>query len=118
MQLSTLKKRNRLLPAALLVLALTATSFSTFSASGDEVIGGGRLGESGVIFDDTKGDGIAAPPDTLASSFIIADLDSGEILAAKNPHKKLPPASTLKTLTALTLLPRLGMNKIYVGTKK
>ncbi|NDF02047.1 MAG: D-alanyl-D-alanine carboxypeptidase [Actinobacteria bacterium] len=118
MQLSTIKKRNRLLPAALLVLALTATSFSTFSASGDEVIGGGRLGESGVIFDDTKGDGIAAPPDTLASSFIIADLDSGEILAAKNPHKKLPPASTLKTLTALTLLPRLGMNKIYVGTKK
>lgn len=115
MQLSIIKQRNLFLTTFILVLALTATSFA---ANGDEVIGGGRLGESGVIFDDTKGDGIAAPPDTYASSFIIADLDTGEILAAKNPHKKLPPASTLKTLTALTLLPRLDMNKIYVGTKK
>ncbi len=118
MRISRFKQRNLLITAAVLVLALTATSFSTVSASGDEVIGGGRLGESGVIFNDTKGDGVAAPPDTSASSFIIADLDTGEILAAKNPHKKLPPASTLKTLTALTLLPRLNMNKIYVGTKK
>ncbi len=115
MQIPRFKQRNLFLTASILILALTATSFA---ANGDEVIGGGRLGESGVIFDDTKGDGIAAPPDTSASSFIIADLDTGEILAAKNPHKKLPPASTLKTLTALTLLPRLDMNKIYVGTKK
>ena len=49
---------------------------------------------------------------------MIADLDTGEILAAKNPHKRLPPASTLKTLTALTLLPKLDMNKTYIGTKK
>ena len=115
MQISRFKQRNLFLTASILILALTATSFA---ANGDEVIGGGRLGESGVIFDDSKGDGIAAPPDTSASSFIIADLDTGEILAAKNPHKKLPPASTLKTLTALTLLPRLDMNKIYIGTKK
>ena len=115
MQIPRFKQRNLFLTASILILALTATSFA---ANGDEVIGGGRLGESGIIFDDTKGDGIAAPPDTLASSFIIADLDTGEILAAKNPHKKLPPASTLKTLTALTLLPRLDMNKIYIGTKK
>ena len=115
MQIPRFKQRNLFLTSSILILALTATSFA---ANGAEVIGGGRLGESGVIFDDSKGDGIAAPPDTSASSFIIADLDTGEILAAKNPHKKLPPASTLKTLTALTLLPRLDMNKIYVGTKK
>jgi D-alanyl-D-alanine carboxypeptidase (penicillin-binding protein 5/6) len=115
MQISTFKQRNLFLTAAVLVLALTATSFA---ANGDEVIGGGRLGESGVIFDDTTGDGVSAPPDTTALSYVIADLDTGEILAAKNPHKRLPPASTLKTLTALTLLPRLDMNKTYVGTKK
>jgi len=115
MQISTFKQRNLFLTAAVLVLALTATSFA---ANGDEVIGGGRLGESGVIFDDTTGDGVAAPPDTTASSYVIADLDTGEILAAKNPHKRLPPASTLKTLTALTLLPKLDMNRSYVGTKK
>ena len=115
MQISTFKQRNLFLTAAALVLALTGTSFA---ANGDEVIGGGRLGESGVIFDDTTGDGVSAPPDTTASSYVIADLDTGEILAAKNPHKRLPPASTLKTLTALTLLPKLDMNKSYVGTKK
>ncbi|CAB5062175.1 unannotated protein [freshwater metagenome] len=115
MQISTFKQRNLFLTAAALVLALTGTSFA---ANGDEVIGGGRLGESGVIFDDTAGDGVSAPPDTTALSYVIADLDTGEILAAKNPHKRLPPASTLKTLTALTLLPRLDMNRTYVGTKK
>jgi D-alanyl-D-alanine carboxypeptidase (penicillin-binding protein 5/6) len=115
MQISTFKQRNLFLTAAVLVLALTATSFA---ANGAEVIGGGRLGESGVIYDDTTGDGIAAPPVTTALSYVIADLDTGEILAAKNPHKKLPPASTLKTLTALTLLPKLDMNKSYIGTKK
>jgi len=115
MQISRLKQRKLIITASALVLSLAATSFS---ASGDQVIGGGRLGESGVIFNDTKGDGVAAPPDTSASSFLIADLNTGEVLAAKNPHKKLPPASTLKTLTALTLLPRLNMNKTYVGTNK
>ena len=38
---------------------------------------------------------------------MVADLDSGEILAAKSPHAWLRPASTLKALTALTLMPRL-----------
>ena len=124
MQTSKFKGRNLSITVSILVLALSATSFtalSTFSASstnGDDVIGGGRLGESGVIFNDTTGDGVGAPPKTSATAFLIADLDSGEILAAKNPHKKLPPASTLKTLTALTLLPRLDMNDTYVGTRK
>ena len=39
-------------------------------------------------------------------SYVVADLDSGEILAAKSPHAWLRPASTLKALTALTLMPR------------
>ncbi len=38
---------------------------------------------------------------------MIADLDTGEVLAARNPHGRYPPASTLKWLTALTLLPQL-----------
>jgi serine-type D-Ala-D-Ala carboxypeptidase (penicillin-binding protein 5/6) len=115
MQISRFKQRNLSLTASILILALAATSFA---ANGDEVTGGGRLAESGVIFNDTTGDGVSAPPDTSASSYVIADLDTGEVLAAKNPHKRLPPASTLKTLTALTLLPKLDMNKTYIGTKK
>jgi len=42
-----------------------------------------------------------------ASSWLVANLTTGEVLAAKNPHGKYLPASTLKTLTALTLIPRL-----------
>ena len=39
--------------------------------------------------------------------FHVADLDSGDILAAKDAHHPLLPASTLKVLTALALLPRV-----------
>src|SRR5665647_3419956 len=37
----------------------------------------------------------------------LADLDTGQILAARAPHTPRLPASTLKALTALTLIPRL-----------
>jgi D-alanyl-D-alanine carboxypeptidase (penicillin-binding protein 5/6) len=37
----------------------------------------------------------------------VADADTGEVLAARNAHLKLPPASTLKTLFAVTVLPVL-----------
>ena len=41
------------------------------------------------------------------SSWVLADLTTGQVVAAKAPHAKLLPASTLKTLTALTLIPRV-----------
>src|SRR5690606_21064098 len=44
-------------------------------------------------------------------------LDSGEILAARWAHGQLLPASTLKTLTALTLLPRLDPDATYVAQR-
>ena len=40
-------------------------------------------------------------------SWLVADADTGAVLAAKAPHARFLPASTLKTLTALTLLPLL-----------
>ncbi|WP_079049892.1 D-alanyl-D-alanine carboxypeptidase family protein [Streptomyces torulosus] len=47
------------------------------------------------------------PRDVSAVAWVVADARSGEVLAAHNAHRKLPPASTLKTLFALTVLPRL-----------
>ncbi|HWH30145.1 MAG TPA: serine hydrolase [Mycobacteriales bacterium] len=47
----------------------------------------------------------AAPTGITAASWLVADLDTGEVLAARDPHAKRPPASTLKVLTALALLP-------------
>ncbi|GAB3421475.1 D-alanyl-D-alanine carboxypeptidase [Flindersiella endophytica] len=51
-------------------------------------------------------------------SYVIADLDTGEILAAKNAHQRLRPASTLKTLTAVTLLPRLDKRARYTAVRQ
>jgi D-alanyl-D-alanine carboxypeptidase (penicillin-binding protein 5/6) len=47
------------------------------------------------------------PQDVSAVSWLVADADSGKVLAAHDAHRKLPPASTLKTLFALTVLPGL-----------
>ena len=52
-------------------------------------------------------------PPVAASSWVVADLTTGEILAAKAPHLTRPPASTLKTLTALTLIPQLDPKRVY-----
>ncbi|MEV8592431.1 serine hydrolase [Streptomyces sp. NPDC052012] len=46
-------------------------------------------------------------PDLSARSWLVADARSGDVLAAHNAHRRLPPASTLKTLFALTVLPSL-----------
>lgn len=78
------------------------------------VVGGPALAASGVV--TNLGAGATAPPDVYDVSYVIADLDSGEILAAKAPHAWLRPASTLKTLTALTLLPRLDPGRKVMAT--
>ncbi|MEW2295214.1 serine hydrolase [Streptomyces sp. NPDC006743] len=49
--------------------------------------------------------GAPETPDVSALSWVVADAGTGEVLAAHNAHEKLPPASTLKTLFALTVLP-------------
>ncbi|WP_406080104.1 D-alanyl-D-alanine carboxypeptidase [Streptomyces zaomyceticus] len=49
--------------------------------------------------------GAPSVPSLSALSWVVADASSGEVLAARNAHRKLPPASTLKALFALTALP-------------
>ncbi|WP_217131366.1 D-alanyl-D-alanine carboxypeptidase family protein [Streptomyces sp. AC558_RSS880] len=46
-------------------------------------------------------------PDPSALSWLVADARTGDVLAAHDAHRRLPPASTLKTLFALTVLPTL-----------
>jgi D-alanyl-D-alanine carboxypeptidase (penicillin-binding protein 5/6) len=70
-------------------------------------IGGQLLAGRGLIAPA----GIAPPPKTEASAFLIADADTGQVLAAKDPHGHYRPASTLKTLTAVTLIPRLDKDR-------
>lgn len=51
------------------------------------------------------------PKVLTAASFVITDADTGAVLAARAPHRKLPPASTLKTLTALTLVREIPLDQ-------
>ncbi|MFF6776997.1 D-alanyl-D-alanine carboxypeptidase family protein [Streptomyces sp. NPDC012637] len=49
--------------------------------------------------------GAPALPSVSALAWVVADASTGEVLAARNAHKPLPPASTLKALFALTAMP-------------
>ncbi|MGW2859465.1 D-alanyl-D-alanine carboxypeptidase family protein [Streptomyces sp. NPDC001205] len=49
----------------------------------------------------------ALPGEVSALSYVVADARTGKVLAARDAHRKLPPASTLKTLFAVTALPHL-----------
>jgi D-alanyl-D-alanine carboxypeptidase (penicillin-binding protein 5/6) len=68
-------------------------------------VGGAGLAGPGVLVDHAAG--VPAPPPMKAASYLLADLDTGEVLVARNPHEPHLPASTLKVLTALTVMPRL-----------
>ena len=45
-----------------------------------------------------------------AKGYLLADLDTGQVLVAHDVHRRLLTASTMKVLTALTLLPRIDPN--------
>jgi D-alanyl-D-alanine carboxypeptidase (penicillin-binding protein 5/6) len=68
-------------------------------------VGGERLGQAGTQVNLGTGAPVL-PKDITARSWIVADAESGDILAAHNAHWRLPPASTLKMLFADTLLPK------------
>ncbi|MEU8892632.1 serine hydrolase [Streptomyces sp. NPDC048442] len=53
-----------------------------------------------------------------ARAWIVADAKTGAVIAAHNPHTKLPPASTLKALFALAALPRVPGKALRKVSKK
>lgn len=50
------------------------------------------------------------PPEVAARSAVLMNATTGELLFAKEPHLRLPPASTTKVLTAMLALERLDPN--------
>jgi D-alanyl-D-alanine carboxypeptidase (penicillin-binding protein 5/6) len=55
-------------------------------------------------------------PELNAESWVLADLDTGAVLAARAPHARHRPASTLKVLTALTAVRELNPDQVVQGT--
>ncbi|MFD0259679.1 D-alanyl-D-alanine carboxypeptidase family protein [Kitasatospora indigofera] len=80
---------------------------------GMSVVGGARLGQPGVQVDQA---GAGTLPELSALAWMISDIGTGDVLAAKNAHWPLPPASTLKTLFADALLPRQAPDTVHKVT--
>ena len=53
-----------------------------------------------------------------ASAWVISDAGTGQVLAAKDPHGWYRPASTLKVLTAISLIPVLNPDATVVASKQ
>ena len=80
-----------------------------------ESVGGAQLASMGVVVDLPPG--VPAPPAPRDGAWLVADADTGAVLAAKAAHGHYLPASTVKALTALVLLPRLDPRAVHVATE-
>ncbi|WP_372337731.1 D-alanyl-D-alanine carboxypeptidase family protein [Streptomyces sp. MK5] len=82
------------------------------SAAGTRVIGGARLARSGVQAQSTTG----LPRKLTARAWLVADAESGAVLAAYRAHERLAPASTLKMLFADTVLKKFPRDQRHKVT--
>lgn len=81
-----------------------------------DLVGGPLLAGQGIVVHYPSSTAPALPP-VPASAYVIANASTGAVLAAKDPHGLFPPASTLKVLTAITMLPRLRPDATALATK-
>ncbi|MGA5464084.1 D-alanyl-D-alanine carboxypeptidase family protein [Mycobacterium sp. NPDC050041] len=79
----------------------------------DKTPGGDGLSGCGVI---TASGTPPLPNDISAEAWVVADLDSGDVIAAKDPHGRHRPASVIKVLTAMAAIDQLNLNKTVPGT--
>ena len=76
-------------------------------------VGGDQLGSCGFVLPQ---DAAQLPPATSAASWLIADLDSGNVLAAKDPHARQRPAALVKVLLAMVVLNELKPDTAVLAT--
>ncbi|NDZ77222.1 D-alanyl-D-alanine carboxypeptidase [Streptomyces sp. SID10853] len=75
-------------------------------------VGGARLARTSTQVQ--LGDGAPVlPKDLSGESWIVADAESGDVLASHDAHRRLAPASTLKMLFADTLLPQFPATETH-----
>ncbi|WP_406069219.1 D-alanyl-D-alanine carboxypeptidase family protein [Micromonospora sp. NBC_01638] len=75
-------------------------------------VGGAALATTGLVVPA----GVAAPPGVTATSWLVVDLDSGQVLGGCGPHEYGTPASVQKLLLAATMLPRLDPKQTVTVT--
>jgi len=77
-----------------------------------KALGGEQLASSGLVVPS----GVASPPANTAISWVVADLDTGEVLGACGAHEYGTPASVQKLLLAATYLDKLDPNQVVTVT--
>ncbi len=64
---------------------------------------------------DVQPVGSVPVPDGPAPAWIVADMDTGQILAGRNENSQSPPASTIKTLLAQVILDEVPLDSTIVA---
>ncbi|BBY32775.1 D-alanyl-D-alanine carboxypeptidase [Mycolicibacter minnesotensis] len=77
-------------------------------------VGGEALSGCGIV---TAPDTPPVPTEVSAESWLVADMDTGAVIAARDPHGRHRPASVIKVLTAMASLNELDPNAVVVGTQ-
>jgi serine-type D-Ala-D-Ala carboxypeptidase (penicillin-binding protein 5/6) len=98
-------------------MAAPAAAASPSPSASPAAIGGAQLSGRGVLVNYPSGS-VPRLPKIKASAWVIADAGTGQVLAAKDPHGWFRPASTLKVLTAISLIPALNPNAMVVASKQ
>ncbi|GAA1481757.1 D-alanyl-D-alanine carboxypeptidase family protein [Gordonia sinesedis] len=76
-------------------------------------VGGESLGGCGVVADPAAG---PVPSRLTSAAWLVADMDTGRVIAAKDPHGRYRPASTIKVLLAEIALAELRLDDPVVPT--
>ena len=76
-------------------------------------IGGQAMSGCGIIAAPNTA---PVPNDISAEAWVVADLDSGAIIAARDPHGRHRPASIIKVLVAMASINAFNLNRSVVGT--
>lgn len=108
----TMRTRGLLASLAAIAVVFTPTAAAAATPVGPlaqgprSEVGGQPLSRTGVVRSRTEG--VPPLPAVSATSFLVADLESGAVLAARDAHGRYRPASTIKVLTAIALMPRIA----------
>jgi serine-type D-Ala-D-Ala carboxypeptidase (penicillin-binding protein 5/6) len=116
---------DRIRPRAFLVAMLPAVLVAVLGAAAPspsvspvaQAVGGPQLAARGVVV-NYPSRSVPRLPNIKASAFVVADASTGQVLAAKDAHGWYPPASTLKVLTAVALIPLLNPDATVVASKQ
>src|SRR3954466_7774883 len=77
-------------------------------------LGGDALSGCGIL---TAPGTPPVPEDISADAWLVADLDTGDVIAARDPHGRHRPASIIKVLIATQALRELPIHKVVAGTQ-